>query len=149
MNEQNCICLKCTKEMHNFAETGLQPSGGLAFMTRGHYGSTYFDPMDGTSLEIAVCDECIRSAVNTNIAYPAYKPIDSNYRFPWTKGASLPEPFLWFSDKTSDYPEIWAAKSKDGWRVQFAYGEQGIEATGTGRQEAAEKLVSQFRVVSD
>ncbi len=32
---------------------------GLHFRTYGHYGSTIFDPMDGTYLDVAICDECI------------------------------------------------------------------------------------------
>lgn len=53
----SCAC--CGKEMANLANKGLQPKGGLAFSTHGHYGSGYFDPMDGSYLEIAICDECI------------------------------------------------------------------------------------------
>lgn len=37
----------------------LQPMGGLHFLTYGHYGSTVFDPMDGSKLNIAVCDDCL------------------------------------------------------------------------------------------
>lgn len=49
----------------------FQPSGGLAFRTRGHYGSTFFDPMDGSGLEIAVCDECVSQlAHDTNYVCP-------------------------------------------------------------------------------
>lgn len=36
-----------------------QPHGGTAFVSYGHYGSTAFDPGDGTFLEINVCDECL------------------------------------------------------------------------------------------
>lgn len=38
-----------------------QPSGGTAFSTGGHYGSTVFDPMgSGERLDIAVCDPCLK-----------------------------------------------------------------------------------------
>jgi hypothetical protein len=49
-----CECIKCGKAMKNFQppEEGLQPIGGLAFQTRGHYGSAYFDGGMGY-LEIA------------------------------------------------------------------------------------------------
>ncbi len=40
-----------------------QPADGLAFTTTGHYGSTVFDPGDGTMLEINVCDTCVSYAV--------------------------------------------------------------------------------------
>lgn len=58
-----CKCIACQRPMTNIAEDGtLQPSGGTAFQTRGHYGSTVFDPMDGSLLEIAVCDGCLTAA---------------------------------------------------------------------------------------
>lgn len=37
---------------------------GLHFRTYGHYGSTIFDPMDGTYLDVAICDECIMKNLN-------------------------------------------------------------------------------------
>lgn len=55
-----CVC--CGMKMNNIATLGYQPIGGLAFSTRGHYGSRYFDPMDGSYLELAVCDECVAEA---------------------------------------------------------------------------------------
>jgi hypothetical protein len=39
-----------------------QPYAGTAFVTRGHYGSTVFDPMDDSALEINVCDDCLLRA---------------------------------------------------------------------------------------
>lgn len=53
-------CLICGKalEVAVFGEYG-QPWGASVFTTPGHYGSTVFDPMDGTSLEIVVCDGCL------------------------------------------------------------------------------------------
>lgn len=64
MTEQAaCNCIVCQRPMSNIAEDGtLQPSGGTAFQTPGHYGSTVFDPMDGSMLEIAVCDDCLTRA---------------------------------------------------------------------------------------
>ena len=38
-----------------------QPYAATAFMTQGHYGSTVFDPMDGTWLEINICDDCLKA----------------------------------------------------------------------------------------
>ena len=61
----DCECIKCGAKMDNIAERGFQPMGGTAFSTRGHYGSTVFDPMDGTALEIAVCDKCLAAALET------------------------------------------------------------------------------------
>lgn len=36
-----------------------QPHGGTAFYSPGHYGSTIFDPMDGSTIEITICDSCV------------------------------------------------------------------------------------------
>lgn len=61
--QESCYCFKCDKEMENIMEEdGLQPIGGLAFITAGHYGSAVFDPMDGSCIEIAICDDCIEYA---------------------------------------------------------------------------------------
>lgn len=37
-----------------------QPYAGTTFATRGHYGSTVFDPMNGDYLQINICDPCIQ-----------------------------------------------------------------------------------------
>lgn len=58
-------CIVCKKPLENidpFENGENQPSGGTAFQTHGHYGSTVFDPMDGTYLEINVCDACLTQA---------------------------------------------------------------------------------------
>lgn len=37
-----------------------QPTGGLSFMSHGHFGSAAFDPMNpNVWLEINLCDECL------------------------------------------------------------------------------------------
>lgn len=61
----NCFC--CDKELDNMhyksrnteSYVYVHPMGGLHFCTNGHYGSSVFDPMDGSSLDIAICDECV------------------------------------------------------------------------------------------
>jgi hypothetical protein len=35
--------------------------GGIAFITYGHYGTTFFDPMNGDRLQIVICDECLKT----------------------------------------------------------------------------------------
>lgn len=55
-------CISCEEEMPNLDERGNQPGNGLEFVTLGHYGSTKFDPMDGTRLAINVCDRCLEDA---------------------------------------------------------------------------------------
>ncbi len=73
--QEECRCIKCNGTMINIAEIGLQPIGGLAFVTHGHYGSTYFDPMDAQSyLEIALCDDCVRDAERTGIIHREEPP---------------------------------------------------------------------------
>lgn len=54
-------CFKCNKPMERVFDGGweLQPNDGLHFDTTGAYGSTKFDPMDGSSLNIIICDDCI------------------------------------------------------------------------------------------
>jgi hypothetical protein len=52
-------CIVCHKPFDNIDEDGNQPSGGVEFTTGGHYGSTVFDPMDGSIIAINVCDGCL------------------------------------------------------------------------------------------
>jgi hypothetical protein len=58
---RTCNCFGCGKELRDIGEEGkyLQPLDGLAFETTGHYGSAYFDPMDGTRLAVVICDACL------------------------------------------------------------------------------------------
>ena len=64
-------CMVCAKELDNLEydmrdgkRVEVHPTGGLHFRTYGHYGSTVFDSMDGTCLDLAICDECIMSNLN-------------------------------------------------------------------------------------
>jgi len=53
-------CIACGKVLRNVTDDSVnQPYEGTAFTSAGHYGSTVFDPMDGSYLEIIVCDECL------------------------------------------------------------------------------------------
>lgn len=51
-------CIICKKSLEDIGDDN-QPIGGLSFHSYGHYGTSVFDPMDGTYLEINVCDECV------------------------------------------------------------------------------------------
>lgn len=64
MSEHALPCIVCGVVLQNEAPewTDNQPSGGTAFMTHGHYGSTVFDPMNGNFIEITVCDDCLKVA---------------------------------------------------------------------------------------
>lgn len=68
MSEQECVCIVCRTRLGNIMdERGFQPDLGLAFVTYGHYGSTVFDPMDGSFLEVAICDQCVSTALSSGI----------------------------------------------------------------------------------
>jgi hypothetical protein len=79
-------CIICEKPLSSFDEEGNQPNDGLEFFTRGHYGSTVFDPMDGSGLAINVCDDCLTKAAEkqhvleyapermTRVDYKVWKP---------------------------------------------------------------------------
>lgn len=56
-------CFACGTELENISGPN-QPSRGLEFTTPGHYGTTVFDPMDGSALAINVCDGCLTKAVS-------------------------------------------------------------------------------------
>ena len=67
-NNVDCSCVVCDKPLQNIMENnkGFQPMGGLAFATGGHFGTTKFDPMDGSMIELCICDECVEKAKNKN-----------------------------------------------------------------------------------
>jgi len=56
-------CFKCGEALNSaMPDSDNIPYKGTAFQTHGHYGSTVFDPMDGTYLELNICDECLTAA---------------------------------------------------------------------------------------
>jgi len=61
MSDSALSCIVCGADLANVFPntTNNQPMDGTAFTTSGHYGSTFFDPMDGQQLEINVCDPCL------------------------------------------------------------------------------------------
>lgn len=56
-------CLVCGQALINIldAKDGEQPVHAATFHSYGHYGSA-FDPMDGRSLHVNVCDACVEEA---------------------------------------------------------------------------------------
>ena len=50
-------CFKCEKELQSLDT--YQPDRAVTFAAEGQYGSTVFDPMDGSFLEIHICDDCL------------------------------------------------------------------------------------------
>lgn len=66
----NIECFVCGEPLTNVLQgTGNQPLDGLEFFTYGHYGSTVFDPMDGTALAIDVCDSCLMNGQKKGRVY--------------------------------------------------------------------------------
>ncbi len=61
-------CIICTKQLEpvwpadQFPQDKNvnQPWAGTTFHSEGQYGSTIFDPMDGSFLEINICDDCLK-----------------------------------------------------------------------------------------
>lgn len=58
----HCYCVKCNKKLRNIddRDNQVQPNDGVAFITYGHHGSTFFDPCNGDYMQIVVCDECLK-----------------------------------------------------------------------------------------
>ncbi len=52
-------CLVCGKRLESVNDE-LQPYDGVICLTGGNYGSTVFDPMNGsTALYFVLCDQCL------------------------------------------------------------------------------------------
>lgn len=78
-------CIVCKTALSNIDETGNQPSGGLAFTTPGHYGTTLFDPMDGNLLEINICDPCLLEAGEGGRVFTTARAKSPRKYTKWTK----------------------------------------------------------------
>jgi hypothetical protein len=58
-------CIICKREVENWDEAypedalKVHPIGGTSFRTYGHYGSSVFDPMDASYIEVVFCDPCL------------------------------------------------------------------------------------------
>ena len=69
-------CIVCGKKLPNVTDDSEnQPSGGTCFQSHGQYGSTIFDPMDGSYIEIIVCDECLMRYRNRVMIGREAKPV--------------------------------------------------------------------------
>ena len=56
-------CIVCGTSLRNvWDEAENQPDGGVVAVITGNYGSTKFDPFDGTHLEVNICDSCLVQA---------------------------------------------------------------------------------------
>ena len=66
---EKLTCLACSHQMGNImGDRGHQPDDGLSFHSHGHYGSAVFDPMDGSYVQIAICDRCLQRGIDAGIA---------------------------------------------------------------------------------
>lgn len=74
-------CIVCNAELENWDEIypedkpTVHPMGGTAFRTYGHYGSSVFDPMDASYLEVVVCDPCLRNRMERT-----YRGVNEQYK---------------------------------------------------------------------
>ena len=79
-------CIVCKSEVDNWDiaypedKPQVHPIGGTVFRTYGHYGSTVFDPMDASYMEVVVCDECLKDRLDhtyTGVNAEYKKELDS------------------------------------------------------------------------
>jgi hypothetical protein len=68
------MCTACLKLLDNLDPVGNQPVKGVEFITYGHYGSTVFDPMNGTQIAINICDACLRRAIDAGAVLEIHRP---------------------------------------------------------------------------
>jgi hypothetical protein len=63
-------CIVCETELSNwdiaYPENSnvVHPIAGTVFRTYGHYGSSVFDPMDESFLEIVICNACLKDRLH-------------------------------------------------------------------------------------
>lgn len=56
-------CIVCAKALEDVGSGDVNhASRANSFRASGQYGSTVYDPLDGTYLEINVCDDCLTAA---------------------------------------------------------------------------------------
>jgi hypothetical protein len=79
MSEQAMLpCFKCGKTLRNVCpdDTDNQPYEGTVFRTAGHYGSTFWDSIDGDEeIVINICDPCLRSHTTKIAQQKRYLPV--------------------------------------------------------------------------
>lgn len=113
-------CIKCGKPLKNVDEgSDNQPYGGTEFQTRGHYGSTIFDPMDDPfRLVVNICDTCILRAIDAGVIQSRSLPEVVLSRHPIT-----PESRAWvLAQNEKEYGSAW------GEDVPVDYREQMLKA---------------------
>jgi hypothetical protein len=69
-------CFVCGQILQNvMSEVDNQPEEGTEFRTYGHYGSTFWDSMDGEELVLTICDECLKKGTARLAQHKRYLPI--------------------------------------------------------------------------
>lgn len=59
-----------------------QPYQAIVFTSHGQYGSTLFDEMDGSFLELNVCDDCVKAAaVQQRVLIGRKKHVPTTYDY--------------------------------------------------------------------
>lgn len=78
-------CIVCRKVLSNvFEDAHNQPDKGMVFNSNGHYGSTLFDEMNGSYLELNICDSCMVDLSDAGLvlhATPRPRQPDYEYKY--------------------------------------------------------------------
>ena len=62
--ETSFVCIVCREAVSSFQGC---PDNAVSFKSPGNYGSTVYDTIDGSHLEIIVCDKCLTKAGESGI----------------------------------------------------------------------------------
>ena len=96
-------CIICKREVDNWDEAypeneaQVHPIGGTAFRTYGHYGSSVFDPMDASYLDVVFCDPCLKERLEY-----IYKGVNQQYKAELEEQRKQQDELLDFILKESD-----------------------------------------------
>lgn len=111
-------CLVCGRQLDNVDDESCNcPDGADCFSTHGHYGSRLFDPMNGEYLEINVCSDCLRTAVDSNrvLICRDWKHVLAGGVIVGTTAAPR-APVHWRTDMPSS-DDVLRVDSRDEWEV--------------------------------
>lgn len=75
----------CDRPPH---DSVTQPYAGTNFTSYGHYGSTFFDPMDGEYVSLNICDPCLNAKAESHLVIGrTSRPVQA---WCWAPEADLP-----------------------------------------------------------
>jgi len=76
MSRDALPCFVCGNPLLNvFEQSENQPEEATEFRSYGHYGSTFWDSMDGEQIVLNICDDCLRKHPERVAQQKRYKPI--------------------------------------------------------------------------